>query len=325
MIDEKLLTIKLGGFYRKYHMFYKQFDEISAKLTKFFKTKSSLKETAAEFEKLAASQDEENPFECGLVALAKFGEMQCWQKIEDKQRTVRTAVKAARLFVKSANFNFNISRNLRDTWSDPLADGLHCYRVAADVLKSDNKPNLAVVLLLELGKTEAQFDLLHYAGNTYEEAATLCIDQKLSPPLLFDSVFNCVDCYARADRLDLALLVVDRVQAKIGEETNEQINASPLMKTQLANIKILKAQLLLSAFKYADCITYAEKNLEEGVVALFRQLCDATKSNQIAVIDAAINQARASNYFTELQISLFERHHYLLSKSVEAAYAELAQ
>lgn len=305
--------------------FYKRFDEISAKLTKLFRTKNSLKETAAEFDELSRTQDEENPFECGLVALAKFGEMQCWQKIEDKQKTVRTAVKAARLFIKSANFNFSISRNLRDTWSDPLADGLHCYRVAADVLKGDSKPNLAVVLLLELGKTEAQFDLLHYAGNTYEEAANLCLDQHLSPPLLFDSVFNCVDCYSRADRLDLALLVVDNVQNKLGESANDQISSSQLMKAQLTNIKILKAQLLLSAFKYADCIAYAEKNLEEGVAQLFKQLCDATKSNQIAVIDSIVNQARSSNYFTDLQISLFERHHFLLSKSIEAAYAELAQ
>ena len=188
-------------------MFYKRFDEISANMTKLFRTKNSLKETAAQFEELSKTQDEDNPFECGLVALAKFGEMQCWQKIEDKQRTVRTAVKAARLFIKSANFNYSISKNLRDTWSDPLADGLHCYRVAIDVLKNDAKPNLAVVLLLELGKTESQFDLLHYAGNTYEEAANLCLEQKLSPPLLFDSLFNGIDSYSKAERLDLALLI----------------------------------------------------------------------------------------------------------------------
>ena len=193
-------------------MFYKRFDEISASMSKIFRTKKNLLETAQQFDELSRSQDEENPFECGLVALAKFGEMQCYQKIDDKQKTVRTAVKAARLFVKSATFNYEISRNLRDTWSDPLADGLHCYRVAADALRSDGKPNLAVVLLLELGKTEYKFDLFHYAGNTYEEAVNISIEQKLSPPLLFDSTFNCIDCYSRADRLDLALLVVEKVQ-----------------------------------------------------------------------------------------------------------------
>ncbi|OHT02008.1 hypothetical protein TRFO_31030 [Tritrichomonas foetus] len=306
-------------------MFYKRFDEISANMSKIFRTKKSLLETAQQFDELSRSQDEENPFECGLVALAKFGEMQCYQKIDDKQKTVRTAVKAARLFVKSATFNYEISRNLRDTWSDPLADGLHCYRVAADALKSDGKPNLAVVLLLELGKTEYKFDLFHYAGNTYEEAVNISIDQKLSPPLLFDSTFNCIDCYSRADRLDLALLVVERVQTKMGQETIDQINASPLMKRQLVDLKIFKAQLLLSAFKHADCISYSNANLEEGVAQLFKELCDASKSNQIAVIDALINQAKSSNYFNEQQIALFERHLFLLSKSVETAYSELAQ
>ena len=306
-------------------MFYKRFDEISASMSKMFRTKKSLYESAQQFDELSRTQDEENPFECGLVALAKFGEMQCYQKVEDKQKTVRTAVKAARLFVKSATFNYEISRNLRDTWSDPLADGLHCYRVAADVLKGDSKPNLAVVLLLELGKTEAKFDLFHYAGNTYEEAVNLSLDGKLSPPLLFDSTFNCIDCYSRADRLDLALLVVERVQQKMSPETIEQINSSPLMKRQLVDLKIFKAQLLLSAFKHSDCIQFSNGNLEEGVAQLFKELSDASRSNQIAVIDALINQAKSSNYFNEQQIALFERHLFLLSKSVETAYSELAQ
>lgn len=306
-------------------MFYKRFDEISSNMSKVFRTKKSLYETASQFDELARTVDEENPFECGLVALAKFGEMQCYQKLEDKQKAVRTAVKAARLFIKSASFNYEISRNLRDTWSDPLADGLHCYRVAADTLKSDNKPNLAVVLLLELGKTEAKFDLFHYAGNTYEEAVNLCIDQKLSPPLLFDASFNCVDSYSRADRLDLALVVVDKVQQKLTPDIQEQINSSPLMTRQLSDLKIFKAQLLLSAFKHADCIQFANENLEPNVAELFKQLSEATKSNQIAVIDSLINQAKNSNYFSEQQIALFERHLFLLSKSIETAYTELAQ
>jgi hypothetical protein len=305
--------------------FYKRFDEISASMSKLFRTKKTLYETAQQFQALAGTQDEENPFECGLVALAKFGEMQCYQKVEDKQKTVRTAVKAARLFVKSATFNYEISRNLRDTWSDPLADGLHCYRVAADVLKGDSKPNLAVVLLLELGRTEFKFDLYHYAGNTYEEAVNLAMSEKLSPPLLFESTFNAIDCYSRADRLDLALLVAEKVHTKLPQETLDQINSSPLMKRQLVDLKIFKAQLLLSAFKHVDCIGFSNANLDEGVAQLFKALCDASRSNQIAVIDALINQAKSQNYFTEQQIQLFERHLFLLSKSIETAYSELTQ
>ncbi|KAH0788677.1 hypothetical protein GPJ56_007359 [Histomonas meleagridis] len=305
-------------------MFYKKFDEISSKIPKIFNNRKGLYEAAKEYADLATTQDEQNPFECGLVALAIFGEMQCYKKLDDKQKTVRTAVKAARLFIKSATFNYEISRNLRDTWSDPLADGLHCYRVAADVLKSQGKHNLAVVLLIELGKTEAQFDLFHYAGNTYEEALTLCIDQTLSPPLLFDSTFYCIDCYNRADRLDLGLSVVDRVFSKIPQALLDQVRTSPLMNRQFSDLQIFKAQLLLSAFRHAECIEYSAANLDEKVASIFSSLCEASKSNQIAVIDALINDAKAQNYFTEQHIALFERHLFLLSKSIETAYSELA-
>lgn len=306
-------------------MFYKKFDEISSNMSKMFRTKKSLYEAAEAFSNLASEQDAQNPFECGLVALAKFGEMQCYQKIGDKQKTVRTAVQAARLFIKSAAFNYEISRNLRDTWSDPLADGLHCYRVAADTLKSDEKPNLAVVLLIELGKTEHQFDLFHYAGNTYEEAANLALEKKLAPPLLFDAAFNCVECYSKADRLDLGLIMIDNVIKQITPEALEQINSSPLMKRQHEDLRIFKAQLLLSAFKHDECVEYAKENFDENVANLFKALCDATKSNQVATIDALINDAKSQNYFTEKQISMFERHLYLLSKSIETAYSELVQ
>ena len=306
-------------------MFYKKFDEISSNMSKMFRTKKTLYEAAEAFSNLANEQDAQNPFECGLVALAKFGEMQCYQKIGDKQKTVRIAVQAARLFIKSATFNYEISRNLRDTWSDPLADGLHCYRVAVDTLKSDDKPNLAVVLLIELGKTEYKFDLFHYAGNTYEEAVNLTLDKKLAPPLLFDSTFNCIDCYSKADRLDLGLIVIDKVINQISPEILEQINSSPLMKRQNQDLHIFKAQLLLSAFKHDECIQYSKENFDENIANLFKALCDASKSNQIATIDALINDAKSQNYFTEQQISLFERHLFLLSKSIETAYSELVQ
>lgn len=302
-------------------MFYKKYDEISKKLTKFLKTKNSFKETAAEFADLGKTLDEENPFECGLVALAKFGEMRCWQKYEDKQKTVRTAVRAARLFVKSATFNYSVSKNLRDTWSDPLADGLHCYSVAVDILKADKKPNLAVVLLLELGKTEAQFNLHHYAGSTYRSAVELCKKEALSLPLLFDSAFNSIESYCEADRLDLALEVVKDVLSI--NDLERDATSSQLMKNQLNDIKIVQAQLLLSSFQYEKCAEAYELFDDENIKLLFSKLCDATKNNSIAEMDALLSQVRQSNYFTDLQKKLFERHYQLLSKSIEEAFNRL--
>jgi hypothetical protein len=100
----------------------------------------------------------------------------------------------------------------------------------------------------------------------------------------------------------------------------EQINESPLMKRLLVDLKIFKTQLLLIAFKHVDCIGYSNANLEVGVARLF-----TSRNNQIAVIDALINQVKSQNYFTEQQIALFERHLFLLSKSVELVYSARTQ
>jgi hypothetical protein len=61
----------------------------------------------------------------------------------------------------------------------------------------------------------------------------------------------------------------------------EQINESPLMKRQLVDLKIFKAQLLLNAFKHVDCIGYSNANLEEGIERLFKNSAthhEATRS-----------------------------------------------
>nr|AGM32651.1 hypothetical protein [Coptotermes formosanus] len=301
-------------------MFYKRFDEINTSLNKLIKGNKTFTDAAAQFEELARTQDEENPFEYGLVALAKFGEMQCWQKVKDKQKTVRTAVKAARLFIKAATYNYTISKNLRDTWSDPLADGLQCYKIASEVLKSDGKPNLTVVLLIERGRIEKQFELFHYAGNTYEESVKLCLEKNLTLPLLFDSVFNCVDCYSRADRIDLALSVVEKVQQKIQDTPN-----SPHVKRLFLDLKIFKGILLLSSFKFEELVEFSKASFDENVANLFIKMGEATKGNQIVILDNLVNQTRNSAFFTEMEVDLFNRHKTLLEKSVEAAYAELAQ
>jgi hypothetical protein len=42
------------------------------------------------------------------------------------------------------------------------------------------------------------------------------------------------------------------------------------MKRQLVDLKIFKAQLLLSAFKHVGCIGYSNTVLEEGVARPFK-------------------------------------------------------
>jgi hypothetical protein len=94
------------------------------------------------------------------------------------------------------------------------------------------------------------------------------------------------------------------------------------MKRQLVDLKIFKAPLLLSAFKHVDCIGYSNANLEEGVARLFKEFCDASRRNQIRVINALINQVKSQNYFTAQQIVFSEHHLFSLPKSVEIAHSE---
>ena len=116
-------------------MFFKRYEELSANLKKSFISKKTITEIAKQFSDLAKSQDQNNQFVFNQIGMARFGEMKCYEKLEDKNKLVRAAISAARFFIKSAEFNYEISRSMRDLWADPLSDGIHCYRTASVILK----------------------------------------------------------------------------------------------------------------------------------------------------------------------------------------------
>lgn len=299
-------------------MFFQEFDEKLSDLSKFFKMKKSVYETATFFDQLAAAQNTDNPFETALAALAKFGELQCYTKIEDTARTLQTAVSAARLFIKNAKFGYEYSRNIQETWYSPLTDGIHCYRVAADLLKDNKKPYLAAVMLSELAKTEMEFDLIHPAANAYEESINVIIEGKAPLQLLFNSTLACINAYSRVDRFDLALNALDKAQAHFFDNETMWVSPSPIMKRQYRDILIYKAILLLMIFKHKECIEFAEKNLEAPEADLLKRLCEASRSSQIYVIDELIEEAKNMKKFNNNQINLLGRHLTLISKTVEA-------
>ena len=286
-------------------MFYKNFDELSAKLNSSFNSKRAITELASQFSELGKQQDIENPFEQGMIALAQFGEMQCYEKLQDKQNTIKTAISAARLFVKSATFNYEVSRTIRDLWSDPLADGIHCYRVAYKTLLQDGKPNLAVAILLELAKTESSFEYYHYAGNTYEEAIQLCIDKNLRPRALIDATFSCVSCYVKSDRFDLGLIVVSKVIDKLEQTSATLISSSPLMRQQFEDLRITNAQMLLCTSKYEQCIEFSNNKLDMKVAVIFAKFCSFEKSKKLEDIDALLNEAKNIGCFNETHLEIF--------------------
>lgn len=199
--------------------------------------------------------------------------MQCWQKAEDKQKTIQTAIKAARLFVKVSIFHHKYSPEIRLDWSNSFSDGVQCFRIAADILKNDNKFSIAVSVLQELGNTEKKFELYHCAGSTFEEAVTICLENKLHLQLLFDSIYNCIVCYTMGERIDLAMLITERVLSKISHDIPDQ----PHIQKSFLNLKIFKAIILLCLFKHDELVLYTVKNFDQNVSVLFHRMSEATK------------------------------------------------
>ena len=296
-------------------MFYKNFDELSAKLNSNFNSKRAISELAVQFSELGKQQDIENPFEQGMIALAHFGEMQCYEKLQDRQNTIKTSISAARLFVKSATFNYEVSRTIRDLWSDPLADGIHCYRVAYKTLLQDGKPNLAVAILLELAKTESYFEYFHYAGNTYEEAIQLCLEKNLRPRALIDATFSCVMSYVKAERFDLGLIVVKKVIEKLEQNSSQLISSSPLMRQQFEDLRIINAQMLLCTSNYEQCIEFSNTKLDMKVAEVFAKFCSFEKTKKLDEIDKLISEAKDLHCFNEVHMEIFGLQRKKLGKS----------
>jgi tetratricopeptide (TPR) repeat protein len=304
-------------------MFFKEYDEIASNLSKYFRSRKSVYETAALFDRLAQTQDRDNPFEAALAGLAQLGALQCFQKVQDTAKTVQTAITAARLFLKTADFNYQISRCLRETWCDALSDGLHCYRVAADLLKVHKKPYLASQVLMELGNAESRFEISHNAANTYEEATLVIIDGKAPLPLLFSAVTAAIVAYNKTDRFDLALSILLRAQEHFFDNNSAWISPLPLMKRQFHDLNIYHAQLLLMTFEHDECITYADQNCDKDVALVFKDMITATKAHLLYQMDQVIERARAIKAFSPPHIALFDRHLSLMSKAIEHGFTNV--
>lgn len=292
-------------------------------LSKFFKTKRTIYETATFFDQLYHAQKTDNPFDVALAALAKFGELQCYVKVEDTSRALQTAVTAARLFIQNAQFGFEFSKSLPESWSNSLTDGLHCYRVAIDLLKTANKPYLAATMLNEMGKVESDFELTHASGNTYEEAIDVIITGQAPLPLLFTSVLNAIMAYSKIDRYDLALHALQKAQLHFFDNETMWVSPSPIMKRQYRDIQIEHALLLLNVYRYDECLEFIGKNLEPAEVSIIEKMVEASKSSQIYLMDKIIEEARETKIFNNMQIGLLMKHLQFTSREVEAGIFQI--
>ncbi|OHT16284.1 hypothetical protein TRFO_13290 [Tritrichomonas foetus] len=299
-------------------MFFKKYDELSANLARAFRSKKNLLETAAQFADLAAMQDQDNPFQYGLIGLAHFGEMRCYKKLEDSQKLIRTAIVAARYFKKSAYFNYEISKSLRNTWAEPLADGIQCYRTAIAALKATEKYNLAITTLNELAEIEEKFEFFHYAGNSYEESVRLCIEHAIRPRLFIDTLLKCVSCYVKCDRFDLSLIIMMSAAVQLETDYSNVIDLSTLLKAQFNELIAAKAALLICNAKFGEARTIATTQLAGSIGDfLIKYIANVQKSESPSVIKKSLQEANQGETLPPLLVLIVERHCPLLEKTVE--------
>ena len=297
-------------------MFFKRYEELSANLKKSFISKKTITEIAKQFSDLAKSQDQNNQFVFNQIGMARFGEMKCYEKLEDKNKLVRAAISAARFFIKSAEFNYEISRSMRDLWADPLSDGIHCYRTAIDTLRSLEKHNLAVNLLNELGASESRFEYFHYAANVYEEAVKICIQYPIKPRVFIDTLLNCVDNYVKCERYDLALIIIMSAAVKLETDCSHLIELSTLLKKNFNDLSLVKSLLLINGKQFNEAKYVATTQVDGEMQEFLIQYIDLFQNNQIDEIKKLIASLNDKDSFklTDLQIKIIEENYKILTK-----------
>jgi hypothetical protein len=160
-----------------------------------------------------------------------------------------------------------------------------CYQIVVDILKSDRKAYLYIDLMAEIASVQTQFNFHHYAANTYEEAITYIIEQKLQHCPIFTKISN--------------------------------------SKKRLMEPRILKAQLFLFMFKHDDCRQFCNENFTNDMKILFQKMCDDAIHNRFSEQLKIIRSTRAMPYFTEQYLQIFSKQYQLLNQHVASAYSIL--
>lgn len=297
-------------------MFFKRYDELTANLTKTFRSKKNILDTASQLAELASSQDQNNPFQYGLIGLAKFGEMRCYEKLEDPQKLIRTAITAARFFIKSAKFNYEISKSIHDSWADPLSDGIQCYRSAILTLKATKKYNIAVFTLNELAEAESYFEHYHNAGNVYEESTRICAKFSLHPRIFIESLMNCVECYTKCKQFDLALVLVMSFFVPLEADYINIINQSSYLQNKLNELCGVKSLLFICNKRYSEAVNAAETWIIDGEMHnLVLKFSDLVQNQNISELKIFIDEAKKGKKLTKFMINIIERYFSLLEEN----------
>lgn len=298
-------------------MFNERYDELRIQAAKLTASKESLYEVAKQFRILGETKNPDDPVESSYVALAKYGEMCCYKRLNQQSKVASLSISIARLYLKTAEYYYQVSKNIHDSWGDYLSNSFQSYKTAIDIYKNENQGSIASLLLIELGENEMKFEQFHYAGQSFEESVDIAITQKMPTIYVFGPMFKAVDAYCKGDRFDLAMELLDKVENKYRKNIDDEMKDSKNVKEQYNDMMILRTILLLLKSDYSECIAFANDKLDENVAKLFGLLCETSQKYQVSKYDAFLFNAKSQRYFNDLEISLLEMKLSIVSRCLE--------
>lgn len=286
-------------------MFYQEYENILETLNKTFLSKKTIQDAAQQFAELEQMQKTNNPFQFVLLGFAHQGQMICYQKLEDKQRAIKSGLLASRFFLKSAEFNYEISRLNRETWSYPLSNAIQCYKTTIQMLKDDKKPVLTVNIMNELAEAEIKFSYHHYAANIYEEIIEFCFTHKLRLRLLFNSCFSAIQCYLYLDNLKFARALIKTFFSQY-DDNGTRPNAT--IRNVIRKLQITKHLLDIWLDKF-DATMLQDDALEEPVQDILLRYALAVSLKQIDRTSEIIDEIRNNKeFFEDFHVEILEKH-----------------
>ena len=289
--------------------FFQKYNELMNNLSHSARSKKKLISLAQQFSELSENQDINNPFELYFIGLGLQGEMMCYKRLEENASVVQVGLKAARIFIKTAKFNYKLSKSIIDSYSDPFSNAIQCYKSVINILKNERKYNLVVNLLKEMGNAEQYFSKYHYAANVFEEATIICCEENIMPRLLIECAELATECYTKNNMFDLAMLVLKRAVDSLEVYIiNNDIEKSEFWKKRIYEFILLSIVFLIMNLKFDKPIKLGNKYFNEETNSILKSFIKAVCCQSTNELRTIFKEIKKLNYLSELTTNSIERY-----------------
>jgi tetratricopeptide (TPR) repeat protein len=273
---------------------YRRIEEIKATMWKVFRTKKLFLDAADQLADLASGLDESEPYEGALVGLIRYNEASYYGLAEEPLRQIQCLIKAGRLFARAGAFHFVVARIIRDAWTEPISDSIHCYRQAVILLRNSGKPILAFHVMRELAREQFRLELWDYAARTLDEAINFAVERKLGSTMVVDAGIQAVRCSARCEEADRALKIVEKLLPLSEQDTTR------------VRLQILAAQLHLWRQDWSG-LEEALKPLPQEARAAILRVAAPVKDGVAALAERALYDVRRTRGLDDVHVEVFQR------------------